>query len=138
MRDFAGKYVYNEQALELKSLVNNYNQQTDDGLGSIRKYELDTESYVDTIDGANDSQFKCRKANSDNQATFDVNNQNSAFKDGIAPEETKSTYIQFRVTDEALNALVRNDLTRDETKKFFKFASDIKTEAWHRYLRNDS
>ena len=138
VRDFAGKYVYNEQALELKSLVNNYNQQTDDGLGSIRKYELDTESYVDTIDGANDSQFKCWKANSDNQATFDVNNQNSAFKDGIAPEETKSTYIQFRVTDEALNALVRNDLTRDETKKFFKCASDIKTEAWHRYLRNDS
>ena len=137
VRDFAGKYVYNEQALELKSLVNNYNQQTDDGLG-INKYVLDTESYVKNIDGANDSQFKCWKANSDNQATFDVNNQNSAFKDGIAPEETKSTYIQFRVTDEALNTLVRNDLTRDETKKFFKCASDIKTEAWHRYLRNDS
>ncbi len=138
VRDFAGKYVYNEQALELKSLVNNYNQQTDDGLGSIKKYKLDTESYVKDIDGANDSQFKCWKANSDNQATFDVNNQNSAFKDGIAPEETKSTYIQFRVTDEALNTLVRNDLTRDETKKFFKCASDIKTEAWHKYLRNDS
>ena len=138
VRDFAKKYVYNEQALELKSLVNNYNQQTDDGLGSIRKYELDTESYVKDIDGANDSQFKCWKANSNNQATFDVNNQNSAFKGGIAPEETKSTYIQFRVTDEALNTLVRNDLTRDETKKFFKCASDIKTEAWHRYLRNDS
>ena len=137
VRDFAGKYVYNEQALELKSLVNNYNQQTDDGLG-INKYVLDTESYVKDIDGANDSQFKCWKANSDNQATFDVNNQNSAFKDGIAPEETKSTYIQFRVTDEALNTLVRNDLTRDETKKFFKCASDIKTEAWHKYLRNDS
>ena len=137
VRDFAGKYVYNEKALELKSLVNNYNQQTDDGLG-INKYVLDTESYVKDIDGANDSQFKCWKANSDNQATFDVNNQNSAFKDGIAPEETKSTYIQFRVTDEALNTLVRNDLTRDETKKFFKCASDIKTEAWHRYLRNDS
>lgn len=137
VRDFAGKYVYNEQALELKSLVNNYNQQTDDGLG-INKYVLDTESYVKDIDGANDSQFKCWKANSDNQATFDVNNQNSAFKEGIAPEETKSTYIQFRVTDEALNTLVRNDLTRDETKKFFKCASDIKTEAWHKYLRNDS
>lgn len=137
VRKFAGKYVYNEQALELKSLVNNYNQQTDDGLG-INKYVLDTESYVKDIDGANDSQFKCWKANSDNQATFDVNNQNSAFKDGIAPEETKSTYIQFRVTDDALNTLVLNDLTRDETKKFFKCASDIKTEAWHRYLRNDS
>ena len=137
-KDFEGKYVYKEQALELKSLVNNYNQQTDDGLGSIRKYELDTESYVETIDGANDSQFKCWKANSDNQATFDVNNQDSAFKEGIAPDETKSTYIQFRVTDEALNTLVRNDLTRDETKKFFKCASDIETEAWHRYSRNDS
>ena len=137
VRDFAGKYVYNEQALELKSLVNNYNQQTDDGLG-INKYVLDTESYVKDIDGANDSQFKCWKANSDNQATFDVNNQNSAFKEGIAPEETKSTYIQFRVTDDALNTLVLNDLTRDETKKFFKCASDIKTEAWHRYSRNDS
>lgn len=137
VRDFAGKYVYNEKALELKSLVNNYNQQTDDGLG-INKYVLDTESYVKDIDGANDSQFKCWKANSDNQATFNVNNQNSAFKDGIAPKETKSTYIQFRVTDEALNTLVRNDLTRDETKKFFKCASDIKAEAWHSYSRNDS
>lgn len=137
-RDFAKNYLYNEQVLELKSLVNNYNQQTDDGLGSIRKYELDTESYVDTIDGANDSQFKCWKANSDNQATFDVNNQNSAFKDGIAPKGTKSTYIQFRVTDEALNTLVRNDLTRDETKNFFKCASDIETTAWHKYSRNDS
>lgn len=142
VRDFAKKYVYNEQALELKSLVNNYNQQTDDGLGSIRKYELDTESYVKDIDGANDSQFKCWKANSDNQAIFDVTNSNNPFNKGInkgiAPGETIDTYIQFRVTDDALNTLVLNDLTRDETKKFFKCASDIKTEAWHRYSRNDS
>lgn len=141
VRAFEGKYVYNEKALELKSLVNNYNQQTDDGLG-INKYVLDTESYVKDIDGANDSQFKCWKANSDNQAIFDVTNSNNPFNKGInkgiAPGETIDTYIQFRVTDEALNTLVRNDLTRDETKKFFKCASDIKTEAWHRYLRNDS
>ena len=141
-RAFEGKYVYNEQALELKSLVNNYNQQTDDGLGSIKKYKLDTESYVEAIDGANDSQFKCWKANSDNQAIFDVTNSNNPFNKGInkgiAPGETIDTYIQFRVTDDALNTLVLNDLTRDETKKFFKCASDIKTEAWHRYSRNDS
>lgn len=140
-RAFEGKYVYNEKALELKSLVNNYNQQTDDGLG-INKYVLDTESYVKDIDGANDSQFKCWKANSDNQAIFDVTNSNNPFNKGInkgiAPGETIDTYIQFRVTDDALNTLVLNDLTRDETKKFFKCASDIKTEAWHRYSRNDS
>lgn len=141
VRAFEGKYVYNEKALELKSLVNNYNQQTDDGLG-INKYVLDTESYVKDIDGANDSQFKCWKANSDNQAIFDVTNSNNPFNKGInkgiAPGETIDTYIQFRVTDDALNTLVLNDLTRDETKKFFKCASDIKTEAWHRYSRNDS
>ncbi len=135
VRDFAGKYVYNEQALELKSLVNNYNQQTDDGLG-IDKYVLD--KSVNSIDGNVSSQFGFWDETNKNQAKFDVGREDGVFYKGIAPGETKSTYIQFRVTDEALNTLVLKDLTRDETKKFFKCASDIKTEAWHRYFRNDS
>lgn len=134
-RAFARKYVYNEEALELKSLVNNYNQQTDDGLG-IDKYVLD--KSVNSIDGNVSSQFGFWDVTNKNQAKFDVGRKDGVFYKGIAPGETKSTYIQFRVTDEALNTLVRNDLTRDETKKFFKCASDIKTEAWHKYLRNDS
>lgn len=151
--DFEEKYVYKEQALELKSLANNYNRvgEISDDIGNEKKYVLDTQSYVKGIDDIDNksllSQFKRWSENKElesenyNQATYNLKSEGegeNAFKDGIAPKTTKSTYIQFRVTDEALNTLVRNDLTRDETKKFFKCASDIETKAWHKYSRYDS
>lgn len=112
---------YNEQKLYLDSLTNNYD---------TNRYELCTgENNEDSQD------FALWSNTSEGVANYDVNNQNSAYKNGITDEETISSYIQFKIKEEALERL----LTIGAVGEDIESAPTIATATgYHEYLRTDN
>ena len=71
----------------------------------------------------------------DGTASYDVNNSNSVYKDGMAPQETKTAYIQFRVKEDALRKMLTRTLTEDDIESAPTVAT---ASAYHEYLRTDN
>lgn len=114
--------VYYEQRLYLDSLVNNYD---------TSRYELcNNENNSDQSDFALWTNVK------DGQAKYDVNNDKSVYKNGIsAKDETISSWIQFKIKDEALDRILKDSLTTEEIENTPTQAEAI---GYHEYLRTDN
>ena len=112
-----------EQKLYLTSLTNTFD---------TARYELSTES-----NGNNDNennQFKLWSVQG-NKATYNVNDNNSAYKDGMAKNETKTSYIQFRIKEDALEKILTKTLTEGDIENAPTVAETL---GFHEYLRTDN
>lgn len=112
-----------EQKLYLTSLTNTFDN---------ARYELSTEANGNSDNENN--QFKLWNAQG-NKATYSVNDGNSAFKDGMTKNETKTSYIQFRIKEEALEKILTKTLTEGDIENAPTVAE---TEGFHEYLRTDN
>lgn len=117
--------LYVEKGLYLNKLENTYDSS---------RFQISGDKLAgDDDEIAND--FKLWNASEDNHqtASFNIADSNKAYKPenaGIAPNETESTYIQYKVTDNALNQLLdKGDLAHAPT---------VSTSyAYHIYTRKD-
>ena len=114
--------VYVEYRLYLESLINTFD---------TNRYEL---APTENPEDANSSQFKLWSVQN-NTATYDLNSNENVFKEGLTPNEIKSTYIQFRVKDEALGKVLRRELTEGDIESAPTVA---KIKGFHEYLRTDN
>lgn len=113
--------VYTEQRLYLESLVNTYD---------TNRYELcNNENNDDKAD------FALWTKTQDGKASYDVNNANSVYRNGLAKQETKRSYIQFRVKEEALEKILTKTLKEEDIEKAPTVAT---ARAYHEYLRTDN
>lgn len=113
------KYV--EQRLYIDSLVNAYDKE---------RYTLcNNENNNDSSD------FALWSETGDGKASYDVNNTNSAYKDGMAKQETKTSYIQFKIKEQALEKILQGGLTREDIEQAPTIAT---ATGYHEYLRCDN
>lgn len=116
--------LYVEQRLYLNQLINTY----DSSRFQISGDELAGDDKNISKD------FNLWSDSGDNQtASFNIADSNKKYKpgkEGIAPNETESTYIQYKVTDNALNQLL--------DKGNLAHAPTVSTSyAYHIYTRKD-
>lgn len=112
--------LYTEERLYLDSLVNSYD---------TSRYELCTnENTSDKSDFA-------LWSDKDGVASYDVNNENSVYKNGIGKQETETSYIQFRIKDEALRRILERKVTEGELENAPTIATAL---GYHEYLRTDN
>ena len=121
--------IYNEKKLNVESLTNRFD---------TNKYELDTT----TISGQHSDEFAKWSLQENGTATYNLDNENSVFKNGIekikgdsTANNVVSTYIQFHMKD-------------DERKKVMSGLSEAEDDiypptytsatAYHDYLRKDN
>ena len=113
--------VYTEQRLYLDSLVNTYD---------TSRYQLcNNENNEDKTDFALWSDI------GDGKASYDVKNENSAYKNGMAKQEISTSYIQFKLKDEALKKILEKSLTEEDIENAPTIAS---ATGYHEYLRTDN
>ena len=75
------------------------------------------------------NQFGCWQQN-ENEVSYRFDNNNNVFKDGIESQKIKTTYIQLKLTTDAIKDIFNgNDLT---------MKPHIDSEAFHEYLRTDN
>ena len=112
--------LYTEERLYLDSLVNSYD---------TNRYELCTnENTSDKSDFA-------LWSDKDGVASYDVNNENSVYKNGIGKQETETSYIQFKIKDEALKKILERKVTESELENAPTIAT---ASGYHEYLRTDN
>ena len=110
--------LYSEKSLYLTKLTNSYD---------TSRFELSH----DKLDGDESisSDFDKWKGTS-GTASYDLNDSNKQFKNGIDKGQTESVYIQFKVTDSALNKLVTEEQLGESP-------TIAKSEGYHKYTRTD-
>ena len=113
--------VYTEQRLYLDSLVNTYD---------TNRYEL-----CNNENNSDKSDFALWQDLGNGKASYDVNNENSVYKNGMAKQETKTSYIQYRIKDEALKKILEKSLTYEDIEKAPTIAT---ASGYHEYLRTDN
>lgn len=113
--------TYVEQRLYLDSLESEYD---------TNRYELSNEDDNDK------NNFSLWSKSGESSVTYAVNNDKSAYKDGIGKGETKSAYIQFKVKEESLKKILQNPKEAEEDNK--KAATKVKATGYHEYLRTDN
>ena len=97
---------------------------------------FDTDRYELCTDQNNEdkSDFALWSNAGDGKAKYDVNNNNSQFKDGITKLETKTSYIQFKLKDAAVKRILTNS-----TEPNIERAPTVATaKGYHEYLRTDN
>ena len=112
--------LYQEDKFYLTSLVNTYD---------TTRLQLSTDEIGNDVENA---QFKLW-SNNDGQATYDLANTNNVYKDGLAKNETKESYIQFKVTQNALTDLI----TKNTEENFVETPTSVNAKGYHIYKRND-
>ena len=111
--------LYKEQSLHLNSLTNNYD---------TSRFELS--NAVLPGDDENISRDFSKWTGGSGTASYDINDSNKKFISGIGKGETETVYIEFKVTDDALNRLVtEKELGESPTK--------AKSIGYHTYTRKD-
>ena len=113
--------VYTEQRLYLDSLVNTYD---------TNRYEL-----CNNENNSDKSDFALWQDLGNGKVSYDVNNENSVYKNGMAKQETKTSYIQYRIKDEALKKILEKSLTYEDIEKAPTVAT---ASGYHEYLRTDN
>ena len=120
---FNYKYLYQEQKLYLNSLISNYD---------TNRYILDK-----NYDSENNQDFALWGSNNNGSASYNINDTHSKLKDGLEPNRTVSTYIQYRVTDDALTGLLYK--SQDEINRIYSTSpTKVTVNGYHTYLRSDS
>ena len=111
---------YVEEKLYLDSLVNEY----------------DTNRYVLCTDENNeDKNDFALWSNSTASGVASLNINNSIYKDGIAKQETKTSYIQFKMKESALEKILTGGLTYEDIESAPTKAT---ARGYHEYLRTDN
>ena len=113
--------LYTEERLYLDSLVNTYD--TD-------RYELCTNE-----NNSDKSDFALWRDEGNGKASYDVNNENSVYRNGMSKQEKKTSYIQFRIKEEALRRILQDRVTDGELENAPTVAT---ASAYHEYLRTDN
>ena len=113
--------LYTEQRLYLESLKDSYD--TD-------RFELCTDK-----NNSDKSDFALWSTDSEGNASYDVDNANSVFKDGIEKSGTKTSYIQFKLKDDAVKQILERNLQDEQLAKAPTVAV---VEGYHEYLRTDN
>lgn len=113
------KYV--EQRLYLDSLVNSYD---------TNRYKL-----CNNENNSDNSDFALWSEAGEGKASYDVNHNNSAYKDGMGKLETKTSYIQFKIKEQALEKILQGGLTREDVEQAPTIAT---ATGYHEYLRTDN
>ena len=113
--------LYTEERLYLESLVNEY----------------DTERYVlcNNENNTDKTDFALWKDDGNGKASYDVNNENSVYRNGMGKQETKTSYIQYKIKEEALKRILERKVTENELGKAAAIATAL---GYHEYLRTDN
>ena len=125
--------LYVEQGLYLNKLENTYDSS---------RFQISGDKLAGDDDNIADD-FKLWSDSSDSgdnkTASFNIDDSNKAYKrgnEGIKPNKIESTYIQYKVTDEALNSWLDKKIKNNEST--FKAAPTVSTSyAYHIYTRKD-
>ena len=136
--------VYIVYSIDVKNLTthNLDNQSVEKKLfltSLTNQFDLDKYELCKDTDNSDDSKiskdFALWKASEDEgTATYDINNALSSYKDGISPNEIKTSYIQYRMKEE----MVRKILTRELTEEDLVTApTSTEASGYHEYLRTD-
>mgnify|MGYP004496598329 FL=1 len=134
--------VYAIYSIDIKNLEK---QEEDDTYVEKRLYleklenKYDTDRFELSTDENNDehkSDFKLW-SDSNGTASYDINNENSVYRNGIGTgeQDTVTSYIQFRVKDEAVKQILNRNIPEEQLKKA---ASVTTAEGYHEYLRTDN
>lgn len=110
--------IYKEKKLYLSELTNTFDTEW---------YEKSDE---DMGDNEQNEQFKLWTGEGDT-LKYNLKAENSAFKEGIKPQETKTSYIQFKVKDDSLNRLLAEGKIKGK-------ATTSYGKGYHEYLRTDN
>lgn len=122
--------LYVEQKMYLASLQNSYDTE---------RYELCT-----TENNTDNSEFALWSTTATNTtseeakygiASYDIKNSSSVFKDGINSQDTVTSYIQFKMKDEALKKILTGGLKYEDIEKA---PTTVKVTVYHEYLRTDN
>lgn len=113
--------LYYEQRLYLESLTNSF----------------DTERYTLCTNENNEDKtdFALWKDDGNGTASYDVNAENSAYIGGMGKQETTTSYIQFKIKEEAVQRLLQNNISETERKNA---PTKVTVKAYHEYLRTDN
>ena len=122
--------LYQEKTLYLTELVNDY-----DG----NRFEISNEVLNgDDTEISNDfglwSDEAAAQASGTKTARFNIGSSNKLYKvanKGISPKETETTYIQFKVKDEALTELLDKETLQEAP-------TVAKSKGYHKYTRIDN
>ena len=122
--------LYVEQGLYLNKLENTYDSS---------RFQISGDKLAGDDDNIVDD-FKLWSDSGDNKtASFNIDDSNKAYKrgnEGIKPNKIESTYIQYKVTDEALNNWLDRKIKNKEST--FDAAPTVSTSyAYHSYTRKD-
>ena len=123
--------IYSEQRLYLDSLVNRYD---------TNRYELCTnENQEDKSD------FALWKDNGNGTASYDINHEDSVYRNGIEKGKydengefvpaVKTSYIQFKITNSALQKILEKSLSYEDIENAPTVAT---ATGYHEYLRTDN
>lgn len=113
--------LYTEERLYLESLVNEYD---------TKRYVLcNNENNTDKTD------FALWKDDGNGKASYDVNNENSVYRNGMGKQETKTSYIQYKIKEEALKRILEKKVTEGELEEAPTVATAL---GYHEYLRTDN
>lgn len=126
--------IYTEQALYLTSLTNQFD---------TSRYELNHDKLEDGTINNEINKWQISN-NSNSTAEYKISGSNKKFETGIEPEGMEpgdkgieSTYIQFKVTQDALTELLELNQSENEMDKFLKSATTAVAEGYHKYTRKD-
>ena len=110
--------IYSEQALCLKSLINTYD---------TSRYELSHDKLSGDDEGIHNAISRWSNTSA-NTAQYNIND--TKFSQGIESGGTESTYIQFKVTDQALTSLLTDEQLGESP-------TVAKSVGYHKYTRKD-
>ncbi len=114
--------MYYEQRLYLESLTNSFDTE---------RYTLCTNDEEDE----NKDDFALWVDNKNGTASYKVNDEKSVYLNGIGKEDTKRSYIQFKINKGVVERLLQNDISKEEKENAPTKAT---VNAYHEYLRTDN
>ena len=131
------EFLYDEQKLYLNSLTNYFDEE---------RYTVCNDENLSDEHGKDFSLWSNSRTETNNGNTYgvtnyDVDNANSAYKNGIKRNDgtgndnnAVSSYIQFKMKDDALKAILEGDINKYHEEKV---PTKTTANAYHDYLRTD-
>ena len=125
--------VRNSETMNIDSVYREQRLYLDEN-GVQNTFDTDRFELCNNENNSDKSDFALWRADGNGRAVYDVYNENSAYKDGIGQLETKTSYIQFKVKDEALRKLLETGTDENQAKA----ATVATAKGYHEYLRTDN
>lgn len=119
--------IYNEGRLYLNSLEVKYD---------ANRFTLSKDSIGNIINNVDQNKQFEMWTGDNGVATYELGNDNDIYKDGLASEEIKTSYIQLKANNKLINAVLKGG---DELNKLQEpTAAQVFAEGYHEYLRTDN